>query len=212
MIKYLSGRLPQLEVTDPLRRTAHVYPPVAVRELVANALIHQDLSVTGAGPLIEILSDRVEISNPGVPLVAIDRFLDTPPRSRNERLASFMRRIGICEERGGGIDKVIHAIEVAQLPAPEFRVNGDNTVVTLFGPRNLSTMARADRTRAVYLHTCLRFVNQKEVTNSTIRERFGMTNASRASRLLKDAVEDGRIRLQDESSGLRYRRYVPYWA
>ena len=40
-----------------------------VRELVANALIHQDFFVTGTGPMVEIFDDRIEITNPGAPLV-----------------------------------------------------------------------------------------------------------------------------------------------
>lgn len=42
--------------------------------------------------MIEIFSDRMEITNPGLPLIKTDRFLDSLPRSRNEALASFMRR------------------------------------------------------------------------------------------------------------------------
>jgi ATP-dependent DNA helicase RecG len=63
---------------------------------VANALIHQDFSVTGTGPMVEVFANRMEITNPGLPLVSTQRFLDSPPRSRNEQLASFMRRVGIC--------------------------------------------------------------------------------------------------------------------
>lgn len=212
IMSYLRGRLPSHEEMDPIRRTVDVYPALAIRELVANALIHQDLRVVGAGPMVEIFRDRVEITNPGVPLVDTDRFLDTPPRSRNEKLAAFMRRIGVCEERGSGIDKVVFELEFAQLPAPEFRVHGDNTVATVFGPRTLASMDRGDRTRAVYLHTCLRFVSRQDVTNTSIRERFRLEDPSRASRLLKEAVDDGRIRLYDELAGFRHRRYVPYWA
>jgi len=47
--------------------------------------------------MIEVFTDRMEITNPGVPLVDRQRFLDRPPRSRNEAIASFLRRIGICE-------------------------------------------------------------------------------------------------------------------
>ena len=57
--------------------------------------------------MIEIFATRLEITNPGAPIVDVIRFLDTPPRSRNELMAAFMRRIGICEERGSGIDKVV---------------------------------------------------------------------------------------------------------
>ncbi len=88
------------------------YPELAIRELVANALIHQDFFISGAGPMVEIFENRIEITNPGSPLVSTARFIDTPPRSRNETLASMMRRFGICEERGSGIDKVITQVEL----------------------------------------------------------------------------------------------------
>ncbi|WDT81353.1 MAG: hypothetical protein MPW14_06300 [Candidatus Manganitrophus sp.] len=93
---------------------------MAVRELVANALIHQDFFVTGAGPTVEIFDDRIEITNPGDPLVDPERFVDTPPRSRNEALASLMRRFRICEERGSGIDKVVFQTGVLSIPGPYF--------------------------------------------------------------------------------------------
>lgn len=84
-----------------------------MRELVANALMHQDFFVTGAGPMVEIFEDRIEITNPGEPLVDTERFVDTPPKSRNEALASLMRRFRICEERGSGIDKVVFQVELS---------------------------------------------------------------------------------------------------
>ena len=71
-------------------------------------LIHQDLSENGASVMVELYEDRIEISNPGKPFISPDRFIDAY-RSRNERLADIMRRLGICEEKGSGIDKVIQA-------------------------------------------------------------------------------------------------------
>ena len=106
LIGFINGLLPSNEVIEEaIRKTVPSFPELAVRELVANALIHQDFLVTGAGPMVEIFEDRIEITNPGVPLVDTQRFVDSPPRSRNEALASFMRRIGICEERGSGWDR-----------------------------------------------------------------------------------------------------------
>ena len=105
LVGYINGLLPANEVIEQaLRRTVPMFPELAVRELVANALIHQDLFVSGAGPMVEIFDDRIEITNPGEPLVDTRRFVDTPPKSRNEALASLMRRFRICEERGSGID------------------------------------------------------------------------------------------------------------
>lgn len=121
LIELLRALLPRSEsVGAALRRAVPTYPEDAIRELIPNALIHQDFSVTGSGPMIEIFSDRLRSPIPAL-LVSPDRFLDTPPRSRNEALASFMRLAGICEERGSGIDKVVAATERLQLPAPSLR-------------------------------------------------------------------------------------------
>ena len=175
LIGFINGLLPSNEVIEQaLRKTVPRFPELAVRELVANALIHQDFFVTGAGPMVEIFEDRIEITNPGVPLVDTQRFVDSPPRSRNETLASLMRRIGICEERGSGWDKVVFQSEVYQLPAPLAEVADDHTRVVLFAPRPLSSMDRAERVRAAYLHACLRYVNREYLTNTSVRQRFGI--------------------------------------
>ena len=143
-----------------------MYPEKAIRELVANALIHQDFSVTGAGPMVEIFAERMEITNPGEPLVDTLRFIDTPPRSRNEDLAAMMRRMKICEEGGTGIDKVVEAIEAFQLPAPDFAaittMQPGFTKATLFAHQKLAEMDSKDRIRACYQHACLCYVSGQE--------------------------------------------------
>ena len=112
-IDWICDQTPSNEVIkDSLRVEQKMYPKIAIREVVANALIHQDFSITGAGPMVEVFQKRMEISNPGKPLISPDRFIDHPPRSRNELLASMMRRINICEERGSGIDRAINGIEI----------------------------------------------------------------------------------------------------
>jgi len=214
LIGFINARLPSNELIErALRRTVPIFPELAVRELLANALIHQDFFVTGAGPMVEMFDDRIEITNPGVPLVDTQRFVDTPPRSRNEALASFMRRIGICEERGSGWDKVVFQTEVYQLPAPLAEAS-DDTRVVLFAPRPLTKMDKSDRVRAVYLHSCLRYVNREYLTNSSVRTRFGIEqqNSATASRLIKEAVEAGLILPHDPDAPPKMMRYVPFWA
>jgi ATP-dependent DNA helicase RecG len=103
-----------------------MFPDIAIRELVANASVHQDFKEVGASVVIEVYSDRIEISNPGKPFIPPERFIDEY-QSRNERVADLMRRVGICEEKGSGIDKVVHSAEVYQLPAPDFRVGERRT-------------------------------------------------------------------------------------
>lgn len=215
LIDFLNASLPRNEIIGKaLRREMPMYPELAVRELVANALIHQDLSVTGSGPMVEVFSDRLEITNPGLPLMKTERFLDTPPRSRNEALASLMRRMGICEERGSGIDKVVFQTELFQLPAPSFETPEGSTRAVLFAHKDLKDMDRADRIRACYLHACLRFVQRDPMTNASLRGRFGIEerNAAAASRIIRETMEDGLIKPYDPNQGKKYARYVPFWA
>ncbi|MBU5611621.1 ATP-binding protein [Geomonas azotofigens] len=215
LIDYINGLLPSNEVIEQaLRKSVPMYPELAVRELVANALIHQDLFATGAGPMVEIFDDRMEISNPGIPLVDPNRFLDTPPKSRNESLASILRRIGICEERGSGVDKVVSQMEYYQLPAPIFEVTGDTTRVVLFAHRPLTKMDQADRIRACYQHACLKYVNREYLTNTSVRQRFGIEphNTATASRLIKEAVDAGAIFPYDTAAAPKLMKYMPWWA
>ncbi|MFZ5491630.1 MAG: ATP-binding protein [Pseudomonadota bacterium] len=215
LIGYIHGLLPANELIEQaLRRSVPMFPELAVRELVANALIHQDFFVTGAGPMVEIFNDRIEITNPGEPLVDTQRFVDTPPRSRNEALASLMRRFRICEERGSGIDKVVFQVELFQLPAPLFESPVGFTRAVLFAHKPLSAMDKADRVRACYLHACLCYVTRKEMTNTTLRMRFGVEeqNRSTISRLIREAVEAGAIVPADSDAAPKLMRYLPFWA
>lgn len=163
---------------------------------------------------MEIFDDRIEITNPGEPLVDTQRFVDTPPRSRNEALASLMRRFRICEERGSGIDKVVFQVEVFQFPAPLFESPAGFTRTVLFAHKPLGAMDKADRVRACYLHACLRYVTRQSMTNTSVRERFGIepANNAMASRLIREALDAGMIRLVSEDVADKLRAYVPFWA
>jgi ATP-dependent DNA helicase RecG len=214
-IGYINNLLPQNEqIEQALRRTVPVYPEIAVRELVANALIHQDFSMTGTGPMVEIFSDRIEVTNPGTPLIDTLRFIDEPPQSRNEVLAALMRRMNICEERGSGVDKVILNVELFQLPAPEFLVTDSHTKAVLFAPRSLNEMDPQDRVRACYQHACLRYVSNEQLTNSSLRDRLGIVkkNYATVSRIIRETVAAGLIRAVDPTTSKRYMKYVPFWA
>lgn len=215
LIGFVTNLLPSNEVIgQALRKEVPMFPELAIRELVANAIIHQDFHLTGTAPMVEIFSNRMEITNPGLPLVKTDRFLDSPPKSRNEALASFMRRIGVCEERGSGVDKVVSQTEFYQLPAPLFETTVEHTRAVLFAHREFREMDKEDRIRACYLHACLRYVQRDFMTNTTLRERFGIEekNSSMASRIIRDAIGGSLIRCHDETVGNKARKYLPWWA
>ena len=215
MIEHIMALVPSNEVIEQsLNVELPMFPEVAVRELVANALIHQDFFATGSGPLIEIFADRIEVTNPGQPLVETLRFLDAPPKSRNEATAALMRRFGICEERGSGIDKVVNLIEAHQLPAPLFEVASTSTRCVLFAHKTLSEMGPEERMRACYWHACLRYVTNQPTNNRSVRKRFNIPErqTSRASKLLKEATDADLIVVRDPEAGTRNRSYIPWWA
>jgi len=134
--------------------------------------------------------------------------------SRNEALASFLRRIGICEERDSGIDKVVFQTEFFQLHAPAFEVTLEHTRAILFGHKDFKDMGKEDRTRACYLHCCLKYVNRQPMNNASIKERFGIEeqNKANASRIIKQTIDADMIKPFDSEAGVRAMRYIPWWA
>lgn len=214
LVEWINSQLPaNEEIGKALRTESRMYPEIAIRELVANALIHQDLSVKGF-PMIEIFSDRIEISNPGNPMITPDRFIDSYI-SRNEKLADIMRRMGFCEEKGSGLDKVIFYNELYQLPPINVITDENRTRVTLFSYKKLNDLDKKEKIRACYQHACLKWVSNEKMTNQSLRERFKIDdhNYSIASRIIRDALEENIIKEEDpESKSRKYASYLPYWA
>jgi ATP-dependent DNA helicase RecG len=215
LIKIIMQFTPSHETIEhAFRKKITMFPEIAVRELVANAMIHQDFHSRGTFIMVEIFDNRLEITNPGLPLIKPDRFLDSPPKSPNEAIASFMRRINVCEERGTGIDKIVIETERHQLPAPEFRTTSEHTIATLFAHKAFKEMDRSERIQACYLHAALHYVQKDLMSNTTLRERFGIEvkNSAIASRIIADTIEANLIRCKNESVGSKARKYIPWWA
>jgi predicted HTH transcriptional regulator len=215
LVSFVMTQIPQNEVIkNALRTEMKLVPEIVIRELVANAIIHQDFATQGARIAIDIYSNRIDITNPGKPIIAAERFIDGY-QSRNERLADFMRRMRICEEKGSGIDKVVGAAEVYQLPAPSFTTDGIRTQVTIFGPMKVDKMDRADRVRACYQHCCLKYVMSERMTNQSLRVRFDLPESKSAivSQAIAAAVDEGMVKLDEKvGTSRRFARYVPFWA
>jgi ATP-dependent DNA helicase RecG len=172
LIDYIHDQLPASEeIAAALRTTTHAYPKKAVREIVGNAVVHQDLLERGTGIAVEIYDDRIEVTSPGLPILPVDRFIDEN-QSRNERLADMLRQLNICEERGHGMDAVVSQIEMHQLPPYQCRLSSRHTTVILSRYKALKDLTPDERINAVYQHCVLRFVTNQATTNETLRDRF----------------------------------------
>ena len=214
MLAWVNSQLPaNEEIGQALRKDARMYPELAIRELVANSIIHQDFAEQGF-PMIEIYQDRIEISNPGQPMISVERFIDEY-QSRNDSMADLMRRMGICEEKGSGMDKAVFYVELYQLPPLRIQVQENRTVVTINAYRKFSEIEKTERIRACYQHACLRYVSNEKMTNQSLRSRLGIDdkNYPMASRIIKDTVEAKLIKEADPENGSkRFMWYIPYWA
>lgn len=215
LMQSVTSQIPQNEaIQESLRSENKLVSDVTIRELLANALIHQDFGMSGMSVMVEIYVDRVEISNPGEPIVPIEHFIDSY-RSRNERLADLMRRMFICEEKSSGIDRVIHEAETFQQPAPDFRTSVGRTTVIVFGTRPFDDMNRNDRVRACYQHCTLKYVIGTYMTNQSLRQRFYLpeTKIAVVSQIIAATIDSGQIKLdQTMGTSRKYARYIPNWA
>lgn len=155
----LTGPLPTLvaaadqRIYDEMRRDAVVrglvreevpeYPPVALREALVNAVGHRDYSLRGAAVEVRLYDDAVEVESPGTlaGYVTVDNLREAQ-YSRNERIMDALQRLGLVEEAGQGIDRMIAEMEDALLDPPQFEERSASFVVRLRGG---SVFAAEDR-------------------------------------------------------------------
>lgn len=215
LIDYIMAKVVQEEKIGVRREISYMYPKIAIREFVANALVHQDFAYSGIKLTVEIFSNRLVITNPGSPLNDINRLIDMPPNSRNEKLAQRMYELNFCEQRGSGIDRAIAAIEEMNLPAPKIRKEANYTQVTLFPHKNFQEMSKEERVEACYQHCCLLYESKQNMTNQSLRGRFKLQKSqiSVASKIIADTMEAGRIKLADENAtSKKFISYIPFYA
>ena len=190
------------------------YPRVAMREFLANIMVHQDFSIRGMQLTVEIFANRIVFTNPGSLLNDANRLIDLPPHSRNEDLAQAMLQVDLCERRGSGFDRAVAGIEEMYLP-PYKVENGSNfTRVNMFPKKAFKDMTPQEKVQACYQHACLLFENGEELNNQSLRERFDLdkNKSSVASRIIAEAVEEGLLKPADEENeAKKFSTYIPFY-
>lgn len=203
------------EIDDAVRKQVATYPRVAIREFVANALVHQDFNVKGMPITIEIFANRLTITNPGYSLNDVNRLIDLPPHSRNERMAQLMLQLGLCERRGSGVDRAVEAMEKMILPAYKAESGSDFTRVTLYPLKPIAEMTKEERIAACYQHCCLTYADNETMNNQSVRERFGLAKnkSAMASHIIADTLARGIIKAANpDSDSKKFVSYVPFYA
>ncbi len=127
--RFESGRITRID--EPL------YPPLAIREALANALCHRDYALGGGSIGVAVYDDRLEVTSTGAlhfGLVPDDLFTPHESRPWNPLVARTFYRRGIIEEWGRGTIKMAELATNAGLPRPEIETSGDYVTVR-FWPR-----------------------------------------------------------------------------
>jgi predicted HTH transcriptional regulator len=115
------------------RRDLPTVPPAALREALVNAVVHADYAQRGAPIRVAVFDDRVEVENPGIllPGLTIGELRDGVSRVRNRVIARVFKELGLIEQWGTGVQRMIAACTGAGLPAPEFAELGFRFRVTI---------------------------------------------------------------------------------
>ncbi|WP_053413403.1 RNA-binding domain-containing protein [Corynebacterium lactis] len=216
--------------------TGHGYdtselPPVAVREIIANALVHRDLSSASVGsfPMLVKLPTKLIVENPGGLWGLTERELgNTSPRARNAVLYRMCSAITsedgkrVIEGHATGIPEVRRSLREAFLPAPYFKdevikfrtVLSSSSVLSPDDLNWLATLPGGSNMSVAQKHALVAMKQGKIISNADYRSQFPMDSVQARGELqelvrfgLVEATGSGRTtaytlaRLADRSSG-----------
>ena len=121
---------------DAIFRTQIIYPELACREALINAIAHRDYSIEGRGIEVRIYSDRLEIVSPGGLLSSIKiqdlKKLKGVHQSRNSLIAKVLREMGYMRELGEGIRRIYELMNLNDLASPELYSDNNIFSITLY--------------------------------------------------------------------------------
>lgn len=186
----------------------------AFREAIVNAFSHRDYSLLHR-IRIQIDDDGMSINSPGsfVEGVTLDNLLTAEPRSRNPVLADALKRIGLAERTGRGIDRIFEGSLLYGRPMPDYS-GSDATNVRLFIPKTnpdkafTKMIAEAMHNKQIRLNVFAMMIlsylrNEKRATINQIELNVGFEKA-RVRASLERLVEYGYIEASGAGKGRTY--------
>ncbi len=186
----------------------------AFREGVANALIHRDYHRMGA-VYVRLNDEGLTISNPGglVEGVTLANLLSTEPRPRNRALADAMKRIGIVERSGRGVDTIYRGMLRFGRPEPDYRgTDATNVVLRLATVDADETFLRlvieeeGRRGNPLPIDSLIALTALRELKRLNIEQLAAhiQRDPARAKRTLEELVEAGLVQAHGSTRGRTY--------
>ncbi len=181
------------------------YPVAAVREAVTNAIVHTDYAIRGSSIIVTIFDDRLEITNPGgVPYgLSLEDALAGSSRARNRVIARTFHLLGLIEQWGSGLQKIIHACLKHGLQQPRFEEIGSQFRVTLYAaPAEKITVEK-------WQENILKQMRKTGELSAQEAAKIWHVDVRSARRRLSKLVKDGVIAKIGTSKHDPYGKYTP---
>lgn len=188
--------------------------PGAFREAVANALVHRDYHRLGAVH-VRLDDEGLTISNPGglVEGVTLANLLTTEPRPRNRALADAMKRVGVVERSGRGVDKIYRGMLRFGRPEPDYRRTDAQSVVLRLATVNadesfLKLVVEEERRhgRDLPIDSLIALAALRELKRLTTEDLAAhiQRDPAQARRTLEELLEAGLVQAHGATKGRTY--------
>lgn len=212
---YLEAWNPQREIEMGLfRMPAPDFDKRALREAIVNAYSHRDYSRMGR-IRVSIADEGLTIANPGgfIEGVTVKNLLTAEPHGRNPALADALKRIGLAEKTGRGIDRIFEGSLIYGRTMPDY--SGSNSVtVSLFIPRSAPDIQIAEMIsneqnrlgRPLPINTLLILNYLKDAPRSDIHQISEALNIQEtiAKTVLEKSIETGLVEAYGSGRGRSY--------
>lgn len=196
------------------RITIPDYDPRAFREALVNAFCHRDYSVLGR-VLVQINEEGMTISNPGgfIEGIRVDNLLDAEPHGRNPTLADAMKRIGLAERTGRGIDRIFEGSLLYGRLLPDYSSSTQSSVKLFIpkGPTDKAFICMVSEEqqrlgRSLPIHLLLALDAVKQLHRASIQDVAERIHAdeSRVRVVLETLVESGLVERLGNGRGRSY--------
>ncbi len=173
-----------------------LYPPLATREALANALCHRDYSIGGGSVGVAVYDDRLEVTSSGslhFGLTPEQLFAPHPSRPWNPLIARTFYRRGVIEEWGSGTLRMAELASDAGLPLPEIEDSSDEVTVRFRHGQPLPPSATGGSSPSERRALILTLIDGAEggLTRREIHARLGSQVSERQLRRALEELRDG---------------------
>ena len=178
-------------------------PLLAVREAIINAVVHADYSQSGSPIRVAFYDDRLEIENPGLlPLgLTINDIIQGISKLRNRVIGRVFKELGLIEQWGSGIQRMLAACLEMGLEEPSFEEIANHFRVTLF-----TRQQRAQQLDETDRIICTMLGESQGLSTHEIASRLALSDRAVRNRLSK-LTSKGIIRAIGTSPRDPHRRY-----